>query len=184
MLGDSHRNLLASGTSSHKKHLDKFFKIFHTSFWRLVRDSFQSWKTCVLHNEGYFQVSFQKLFNFPSHFVTVHCLVHSSPSQTHRVYSKILHFLQHLFTNIQEQGMGFLIFSKIFMFQDFNFLDCVFCWILKNMLFEYGLGIFYWVCWLGFVGFQHIMPSIHDFMYASHFLVVYLVCVALCISCS
>ena len=36
MLGDSHRNLLASGTSSHKKHLDKFFKIFHTSFWRLA----------------------------------------------------------------------------------------------------------------------------------------------------
>ena len=44
------------------KYLDKFFKICQMGFWRLelatIRDSFQSWKTCVLHNEGYFQGSF------------------------------------------------------------------------------------------------------------------------------
>jgi len=64
MLGDSRCDLLASGTSNRKKHLDKFFKICHTGFWRLVRDSFQSRKTRVLHNEGYFQGSFHKTFQF------------------------------------------------------------------------------------------------------------------------
>ena len=61
--------------------------------------------------QGLFQDSFKKLFNFPSLIVTVHCLVCSSPSQTHHVLTKILHFLHHLFVNLQEKGMDFLIFS-------------------------------------------------------------------------
>ena len=94
------RDLLASRPSSHEKYLDKFFKICHMGFWRLVRDSFQSRKTCVLHNEGYFQGCFQKLFIFPSHLVTVHNLVRPSLFQNHHSHSQSLHFLHLFFTNL------------------------------------------------------------------------------------
>ena len=64
--------------SSCEKYLDKFFKICHTGFWPLVCDSIQSRKSHVLHNKGLFQDSFQKLFIFPSHHVTIHRLVRLS----------------------------------------------------------------------------------------------------------
>ena len=35
---------------------------------------------------------------------------------------------------------------------------------------------------MGFVGFGSMLPSIHVFMFASHFLLVYPVCVVVCIS--
>ena len=61
-----------------------FSKFFSWGFWRLVRDLFQLQKSRVLH----FKDSFQKLFNFPSFILSVHCLARSSLSQTHRVSLK------------------------------------------------------------------------------------------------
>ena len=78
-------------------------KVFGGSIWRLVRNSFQSQKSRVLHNEGLFQDRFQKLFIFPSQLVIIHLLVCLSLFQNHRVHTHILHILLHLFTNLQEK---------------------------------------------------------------------------------
>ena len=63
MIRNSLRNLLASGPSSHEKHLDEFFKICHMGFWRLNLATclrlIPSRKTHVLRCEDHFQDSFQ-----------------------------------------------------------------------------------------------------------------------------
>ena len=80
--------------------------------------------------------------------------------------------------------MGFVILSMYFLFRASDFLDFEFLLSFDNMMFEYGLGIFVeFVKWVLLV-FGSMVPIIHVFMFASHFLVVYPVCVVLCISCS
>ena len=114
----SHRNFLADGPSSREKHLDKFFQFLTQGFWRFVRNSFQLRKSCVLR----FKDSFLKKFSFPSFILTVHCLVSSSLSQTHRVSHKIHHFSSSSLVQTSRKGMGFLFFSKHSMFITFDFL--------------------------------------------------------------
>ena len=158
MLCDSLHDLLTSGPSNREKYLQKFFKICHMGFWWLVCDSFQSWKRRVLHNEGYFQGSFQKLFIFSLHIVTVHSLVRPSLFQTHHFHSQNLHFFHHLLTNLQEK-VWVLSFSQC------NFLFLSYCGFLlrfEHMMFEYGLLMFCWVWSMGFVG---IMLYIHVFFF-------------------
>ena len=85
--------------------------------WWLVRDSLQSQKTRVLHNEGYFQGTYQKIFIFPSHIVIVHCLplLNSPCSLTKPPFSSSsLH-------QSSRKGMGSLFFSKYFMFLALDF---------------------------------------------------------------
>ena len=163
-----------SGPSNNEKHLDKFFKICHTGFWQLDLATC-SWLILVAKNAyfaywGYFQDSFQKLFIFLSHIVTVHCLVCPFLFQTHRVHSQNLHFSSSFLYQSSRICMGSFFFSKYFMFLALNFLDFVF-------LFGFGLWIFCWVWCLGFIGFGSMMPTIHVFMFASHFWVVYPICV-------
>ena len=107
------------------------------------------------------RVIFRAVFKNFSFFPRLLWLFIVSLFQTHRVYSQNLHFLHHLFTNLQEQGIGYLIFSKYFMFLAFHFLDFLFLLSFENMMSEYGLGIFCWVCYLGFVGFGCMLPTIH-----------------------
>ena len=57
----------------------------------------------------------------------------------------------------------FCHFLYVFMFLALDFLDFVFfVWDLKNVV-EYGLWIFFWVCWMGFVVFYSMMLIIHAF---------------------
>ena len=80
--------------------------------------------------------------------------------------------------------MGSLFFLKYFIFLAFDFLDFAFLLSFENMMLNMVYGYFVefdvWVLLI----FGNVMPSIHVFMFTSHFLVVYLVCVVLCISCS
>ena len=48
MFRSSHHDFLVDGPSSREKHLDKFFQFLSQGFWRLVRNSFQLQKSCVL----------------------------------------------------------------------------------------------------------------------------------------
>ena len=59
---------------------------------------------------------------FPSLTLTVHCLVRSSLSQTHRVSLKNPPFSSSSRLQTSRKGMGFLSFSKYFMFIACNFL--------------------------------------------------------------
>ena len=132
MFGNSRRDFLVGGTSSREKHLDKFFKILSHEFfgnlhWRLVCSSFQLRKTRVLHFEGYFQDSFQKLFSFPSHIVTVHPLPHKLTVFSNK--SSI--FLYHLFINLQEKVWVLYFSQSISWFLPWFLGFCVFIWDLK-----------------------------------------------------
>ena len=105
------RDFLAGGPSSREKHLDKFFKFFSQGFWRLVHDSFQSRKLRVLQ----FKDSLlKKKISFPSFILTIHCLVHSSLSQTHRVSHKNPPIFFIISTSNFKKRYGFSIFLKAF----------------------------------------------------------------------
>ena len=126
--------LACEWTSQSRKTLGQIFQILPQGFfcdlvWRLVCDSFQSQKSRVLHNDGLFQDRFQKLFSFPSFTLTVHCLVRSSLSQTHRVSLKNPPFSSSSLLQTSRKGMGFLFFSKYFMF--ISFFSLVFELLLR-----------------------------------------------------
>ena len=75
--------------------------------------------------------------------MTIHCLVHSPLSQTHRVSLKNPPFSSSSLLQTSRKGMGFLFFSKYFMFIAFDFLIFEFLLRFENMMFEYGLGNFF-----------------------------------------
>ena len=111
MFGDSRR---ASGTSNREKNLDKFLKFCHTSFWRLALGTCSRLtpirKTRVLRIMGLFQDSFQKLFSFPSHIVTIHCLpLPNSPCSLSKTP-----FFFIISSPIFKNRYGFSIFLKVF----------------------------------------------------------------------
>ena len=56
----------------------------------------------------------KKLFNFPLLTLTIHCLVHSSLSQTHRVLSKNAPFFFFISTSNFKKRYEFSIFVKVF----------------------------------------------------------------------
>ena len=144
MLCDSLHDLLTSGPSSCEKHLDKFFKICHMGFWGLKlatcsRLILVAKKACFAQ---YFQDSFQKLFVFPSHLVTIHCLVRPSLFENHHFHTQNPPFSSSFLYQSPRKGMGFLLFSKYFMFLALEFLDFVFLLRFENMMLEYGLLMF------------------------------------------
>ena len=114
-------DFLAGGPSSREKHLNKFFQFFSQGFWRLVRDSFQSRKSCVLRFKN--SLLKKKKISFPSFILTIHCLVHSSLSHKLTVFlTKIHQFSSSSLLQTSRKGMGFLFFLKHFMFITFDFL--------------------------------------------------------------
>ena len=114
-------DFLAGGPSSREKHLNKFFQFFSQGFWRLVRDSFQSRKSCVLRFKN--SLLKKKKISFPSFILTIHCLVHSSLSHKLTVFlTKIHQFSSSSLLQTSRKGMGFLFLSKHFMFITFDFL--------------------------------------------------------------
>ena len=131
-------------TSSREKHLDKFFKICHTGFWQLDLVTclrlIPVTKNVCFALWGLFSGQFsKKIFIFPSLIVTVHCLVRSFPFQTHRVLSKNPSFSSQSLHKSSRKGMGFLFFSKYFMFLALDFLDFVFLFEIWKYDVEYGL---------------------------------------------
>ena len=80
--------------------------------------------------------------------------------------------------------MGSLCFSKYFMFLALDFLDFELLLSFEKYDVRIWFGYILLSCYIGVVGSGSLILSIHAFMFASHFLVVYLVCVGLCISCS
>ena len=67
---------------------------------------------------------------------------------------KIHHFSSSSLLQTSRKGMGFLFFSKYFMFIAFDFLIFEFLLRFENMMFEYGLGNFFFLlsllygfCW-------------------------------------
>ena len=104
-------DFLVGGPSSREKHLDKFFKIFVSKVfgnlsWRLVRDLVQLQKMHVLRILD----SFKNFSIFPRTFLTVHCLVPSYHSQTHRVSHEKPPFFFIISTSILKKRYGFSYF--------------------------------------------------------------------------
>ena len=126
-----------------RKKLRQIFKILSHRFLAACSgDLFTTYfsrENCVYCTlRVFFKTVFKKFLVFP------HILWQFIVSffQTHHVHSQELHFLHHLFTNLQEKGIGSLIFLKIFMFKAFEFLDFVFELSFENMMFEYWFGYF------------------------------------------
>jgi len=147
---------LASGTSSHKKHLEIFFKSFLSSVLATRPGDFLV--TCLSHENRMFWIGqFLKLFSFPSHVSD--CSLSSLPETLSNspYYSWKTSIFYIISTqNLQENGMGFLFLSSYFMF-----------WVLITWIYEFlvWFGIFVvsmmgwmyvccvWIfryCWLGF----------------------------------
>ena len=150
-------DLLESGPSSCEKHLDKFFKICHTGFWQLHS------ATCsrlipVMKNAcfalwGLFLGQFSKKNSFFPRLLWLFIVLYVPlPSKLTVFPKKILHFLHHLFTNLQEKVWILTFPQSISCFLPLNFWILYFFWIWKYDV-EYGLWIFCWVWCLGFIGF-------------------------------
>ena len=97
-----------------RKNLDKFLKFCHTSFWQLALGTCSRLtpvaKTRVLCIMGLFQDSVQKLFSFPSHIVTVHCLpLPNSPCSLSKTP-----FFFIISSPIFKNRYGFSIFLEVF----------------------------------------------------------------------
>ena len=148
MIHGSLRNLLLNGPSSRKKHLDKFFKICHMGFWRLVRNSFQSQKTRVLHNEGYIQGIFQKPFIFPC-ISWLFIALSVSPSSKLTIFTHKTSIFSIISSPIFKKRYEFCLFLNTVYVSSPRFLGlCVFVEIWKYDV-EYGLWIFCWDwCWV------------------------------------
>ena len=116
--------------------------------------------------------------------MTIHYLLHLNLSQTHRVTLKNLHFCLISTSILQEKGMGFLSLTTYFMFWALFSYSCEFFSVLGLCFVSIiGWGYFFWPCSMHIVAIKNIMLVIHVFVYDSHFGVVCLVCVVLCISC-
>ena len=97
----------------------------------------------------------KKIFIFPSLIVTIHCLVRSSPLQTHRVLSKKNPpFSSSFLHKSSRKGTGSIFFSMYFTFLALDFLDCMFVLKSENMMFKYGLLMFSWAWCLVFVSYM------------------------------
>ena len=135
-----------SGPSSREKHLDNFFKIYDTGFWRLNLAT-RLRLIPVAKNASFAQIGlnsrqFSKTFQFfpTSRAVSLSCLSLPLPKQPFSLTkppfsSSILH-------QSSRKGMSFLLFSKYFMFLALVFLDFVFLLKFENMMLEYGLLLF------------------------------------------
>ena len=99
----------------------------------------------------------------------VHSLARSSPLQTHRVLSKNPPFSSSSLHQSSRKGMGFDIFLMYFLFLTLDFLDCVFLLRFENMMLnmvcEYFVEFDEWFLLV----FGSMMPTIHVFMFSSHF---------------
>ena len=144
------RDLLTSGPSNCKKTVRQIFQNLSNELlvtW--IGDLFAAHSSREKRVFCALRVIFKAVFQNFSVLLHLLWLFVVSLFQTHRVYSQNLHFLHHLFTNLQEQGMGFLIFSKYFMFLAFDFLDFVFLLsfenIILNMVYGYFVEIDVWV---------------------------------------
>ena len=109
------RDLLVSGPSSHEKHLEIFSKILSLKcLATCLGNLFATWfshEKCVFYALG---TVFKILSIFPSFILTIHCLVRSSLSQTHRVTLKKSNvFLHHLFFKLQEKVWVFHLSQSI-----------------------------------------------------------------------
>ena len=53
------------------------------------------------------------------------------------------------------------------MFITFDFLTFEFLLRFENVMFEYGFGLFGWVCWMGLVDIDSMILVLHVFMFES-----------------
>ena len=114
-------DFLVGGPSSCEKHLDKFFQFFSQGFWWLVRDSFQSQKSCVLRFKDSL-LNKKKKSVFPCSFwLFIVLSIHLSHKLT-VFLTKIRQFSSSSLLQTSRKGMGFLFFSKHFIFITFDFL--------------------------------------------------------------
>ena len=139
------RDLLASGPSSHEKHLEIFFKICHMGFWRL---DLVTCSRLILVAKNTFCTNWVKsktVFKNFSVFLRITCYFISCPplhlpkppfSLTKPPFSSSI------IPQTSRKGTGFLLFSKYFMFLALDFLDFVFLLRFENMMLEYGLLMF------------------------------------------
>ena len=91
---------------------------------------------------------FKKLFSFPSNILTVHCLVHSSLSQTHRVSLQNPPFSSSSLLQPSRKGMGCHLFSKYFLSIAFNSL--IFVLLLRFEIYDFRI-------WVGFIWVEFVI---------------------------
>ena len=133
-------NLFASGSSSHEVYSKLFVAPFATSlrvdlllakntqtnFSNFVSGVFGDLFATHFSRENRVLCALRTVFKnfsiFSSLTFTVHCLVRSSLSQTHRVSLKNPSFSSSSLLQTSRKGMGFLFFSKYFMFIAFDSL--------------------------------------------------------------
>ena len=153
----SDRDSLASGTSSRKKNLENFSKVFLSSVLAVgLGDFLVTWFSCE-NRVFYKNKAIFKHFEFPSNFCDFSLsflpeTLLNSPCHSWTNF----HFYIISTQNLQEKGMSFLFFSTYFMFW------VLFTWICELLIW---FGIFVvsvmgwtnvccaWIfgyCWLGF----------------------------------
>ena len=95
--------------------------------------------------------------------------------------SKTSIVLHHLNFNLQEQVWVFLFSLSISCLLPWFLGLLCYCWDLRYMVFEYGLGHFVEIDWMGLVDYDNRMHVTLAFMVDSHCCVMYHVWLVLCI---
>ena len=159
MVRDSRHNLLTGGPSSREKHLNKFFKICNTGFWRLdlvtCSQLIPVAKNVCFALWGLFLGQFSKTLHFSLAYYdySLSCpflSLTNSPCSLQKnppFSSSFLH-------KSSRKGTGSIFFSMYFTFLALDFLDCMFVLKSENMMFKYGLLMFSWAWCLVFVSYM------------------------------
>ena len=128
----STRDSLAGRPSSRKKHLENFSKFCLWMFWRLVLAA--CWQlTSVAKNACLAKIGavFKSFSVFPRTFMTVHLLSKLSPSQTLRAPISNLHCCIFSAQILQVTGMGFLIWTHLYLILCFSPCFFAFVYVLE-----------------------------------------------------
>ena len=109
--------------------------------------------------------------------MTVHCLPRLYLSQTHLVTLKKPPFFHHFSFNLQEEGMGFLILTKYFMFIALFSWICVLLLRYKLYVARIWVGfVFVEFGCLGFIEFDFRVLDILDIIFILEFVFWFVLC--------
>ena len=149
---DLPRNSLAGRTSNHKKHLDKFFKIFVLSVLATgLGDLLTTWLSCENCVFCANRSVFKRFQFFPRTSVTVHCLPYLKHSQTHCVTLEQTSIFTTFQLKIFKKKVWVFSFSLHTLCFESCLLESVSCWFdLGYLLFRWWVGRMFVV--LGFLG--------------------------------
>ena len=153
MFSDSCRDLLASGPSSHEKHLDKFFKFCHTGFWWL---DLATCSQLIPVAKNVWRVTFRavfKNFSFFPHISWLFIVLFIPPSAKITISTHKTSILFIISSPIFKKRYGFCLFLNVFHVSSPRLLGlcvCVKIWKYDDWIWSTDvlLSLLYRFCWL------------------------------------